>query len=86
MHRDPDNVSDLADALERQIAVQAEAAKRAISEYKKTILHETASGGVRQAETQREVEHAVNQYMQLRRRLDELRAQMTARQLSTRAG
>jgi len=86
MHLHRDNVSELADALERQIEVQAEAAKRAIREYKKTILHETSSGRLRQTETKRDVEHAVNLYMQLRRRLDELRAQMSARHLPTRAG
>jgi hypothetical protein len=82
-HLDQHSVSDLAEALERQVEAQAETAKRAIGEYKKTILHETASGGLRQSETQREVERAVNQYMQSRRRLDELRAQMSARELPT---
>jgi len=83
LHRE--NVSELAGALERQIEAQGEAAKLAIREYKKAILHETASGRDRQAVTKRDVEHAVHEYMELRRRLDELRAQMNARQLPTRA-
>lgn len=84
MHLYPDNLSELADALERQVEVQAEAAKRAIREYKKTIIHETASGG--KADTQRGVEQAVNQYIQLRKSLDELRAQLSASHLPPRAG
>jgi len=86
MQLDPDNLTSLADALERRLEAQAEAAKQAIREYKKTILQETASGAVRRMETQREVEHAVSEYMRLRRRLDELRAQTNATRLSTRAG
>lgn len=81
MQVDTDIVTDLANALERQVEVQGEAAKRAIREYKKTILHGAATGGVRQTETRRKVEQAVNQYMQLRRRLDELRVEISARQM-----
>ena len=77
MHLHSDNASELAEALERQIEVYAEAAKRAIGEYKKTILHEPAFSGVRRIEGQREVERAVSLYMQLRKRLDELRAEMS---------
>jgi len=86
MHVDAEIVTDLADALERQIEAQGEAAKRAIRGYKKTILHETASGGAHQTEKQREVEMAVNHYISLRRRLDELRVRIDARQLSTGVG
>ena len=77
MHIHRDEASE-QDALERQMEIHAEAAKRAIREYKKIILHETGSGGVRQTETRREVEQAVNQYMQLCRKLDELRTQMNS--------
>ena len=80
MRFDPEDVTELAYALERQVEAQGEEAKRAIREYKETILNGTASGSVRQIETRREVEHAVNHYMQLRRRLDELRVQMSASQ------
>lgn len=78
MHIHPDEAGEQEGALERQVEIHAEAAKRAIREYKKTILHETGSGGVRQTETRREVEQAVNQYMQLCRKLDELRTQMNS--------
>lgn len=76
MHLHPDNASELAAALERQLELDAEAAKRAIREYKRTILHEPVSG-VRRIEGQCEVERAVWRYMQLRKRLDELRAEMS---------
>ena len=68
--------SDLARALERQVEMQAEAAKRAIREYKKSILEEPAGCGNRRIERQRKVEHVVEEYIQLRRRLDEVRAEM----------
>lgn len=82
---DGDDGTAQADALERQIEAQGEAAKRAIREYKKAILHETASGSGRQTKTRRDVEVAVNRYMQLCRRLDELR-QTRARHQTFRAG
>jgi hypothetical protein len=70
----PDDVC----ALESQIQSRAEAAKRAIRAYNHLILRETASvGGEQKLERQREVAHAVNKYMQVRRRLDELRAKMS---------
>jgi len=71
-----EHVSDLAKALERQVEKQAEAAKLAIREYKKSILEEPAASGVRRIETQRQVEHVVGEYVQLRKRLDEVRAQI----------
>ncbi|HSB12611.1 MAG TPA: hypothetical protein VLM38_24185 [Blastocatellia bacterium] len=70
-----DDPSEQALALERQVEAQAEAAKRAIGEYKKTILRRAIPAGVQQVERQREVELAVTQYIRLRKRLDELRAQ-----------
>lgn len=76
MHVQPDYISDLARALERQVELQAEAAKRAIREYKKSILEEPTGGGNRRIERQRKVEHVVEEYIQLRRRLDEVRAEM----------
>ena len=83
-HRDAEDVTDLAGALERQVEAQEEAAKRAIREYKEIIRNDNASEGVRHIETRREVEHAVNRYMQLRRKLDELRLQIGASQMPTR--
>jgi hypothetical protein len=70
----PDNVF----ALESQIQIRAEAAKRAIREYNKLILNGTRSPAAGQKlERQREVAHAVSQYMQMRKKLDELRAKTT---------
>jgi hypothetical protein len=79
MRVQPELVSDLARALERQVEVQGEAAKRAIREYKKAILEEPAAGGIRRIESQRQVQHVVGEYVQLRRRLDELLAEMSTR-------
>lgn len=70
-----DDLTELAMALEREVEVQAEAAKRAIGEYKKTILQQTIPTGTQQIERQREVELAVAHYIRLRKRLDELRSQ-----------
>ena len=78
MHVQMEHVSDLAHALERQVEMQAEAAKRAIREYKQSILEESPGGGIRRIERQRHVEHVVGEYIQLRKRLDEVRAQMSA--------
>jgi hypothetical protein len=72
MRLDPDNASETARALERQLEIDAEAAKRAIRDYKKTILHKADSRGVKKIEGQREVECAVNRYMQVRKKLEEL--------------
>jgi len=68
-----DDLTELA--LEREVEVQAEAAKRAIGEYKKTILQRTIPAASQQIERQREVELTVARYIRLRKRLDELRAQ-----------
>lgn len=76
MHVQLEYVSDLARALERQVEIQAEAAKQAIREYKKSILEEPAGGTIRRVEGQRQVERVVGEYIQLRKRLDEVRAQM----------
>ena len=77
MDFDLENAANLASALERQIESQGEAAKRAIREYKKAIRRDSALQRVSQNEARCEVLHAVNQYMQLRRRLDDLRVQMS---------
>lgn len=77
LHIQMDHMSDLARALERQVEMQAEVAKRAIREYKKSILEEPGGTGNRRIERQREVEHVVGEYIQLRRRLDEVRAGMS---------
>ena len=84
MNSSPEDVTDLADSLEREIEAQGEAAKRAIREYKKTIRRESGVGGARQLETRREVEQAVSQYIQLQRELDELRARKSTTQLIPR--
>jgi hypothetical protein len=86
MHLEGDDAISLADALERQIEAQSEAAKTAIREYKKAIRSDSGSRAGRQIKTRRDVEHAVNQYMQLRRQLDELRLQMSARPVPPRVG
>ena len=65
--------NDLADALEREVEAQAEAAKQAIREYKQTICREPVSAA-QHLEQQRDVSRAVSRYIQLRRRLDELNA------------
>ena len=83
-HREADDAIDLAGALERLVEAEEEAAKRAIREYKKTIRNDNASEGARQIESRREVEQAVNRYMQLRRKLDELRLEISASQMPPR--
>lgn len=70
-----DDTNVQAAALERELEVQAEAAKQAIGEYKKAILHRT---GVHRLERQRAVELAVAQYMRLRKQLDEIRTRKKA--------
>lgn len=71
-----DNVSDVAIALEQEVELKADAAKRAISEYKKWILGEPVGSETKRIEMQREVEYVVREYIRLRKRLDELRAQI----------
>lgn len=68
----PDD-NDLTGALEREVEAQAEAAKKAIREYKQTIFCEPVSAA-QHLEQQRDVARAVSRYIQLRRRLDELHA------------
>ena len=63
-------------ALERELEVQAEAAKQAIREYKRTISGEPVSAA-RHLEQQRDVSRAVGRYIQLRRKLDELQTDTT---------
>ena len=72
----PDDVSELVRALEQRVEFQESAAKRAIREYKKSILGKTGSGGIRRLERQRDVEYAVSRYMRLCRQLDELRGRI----------
>ena len=83
-HREADDAIDLTGALEQQVDAEEEAAKRAIREYKNTIRNDNASEGARQIESRLEVEKAVNRYMQLRRKLDELRLQTNASQMPSR--
>jgi hypothetical protein len=69
-----EHMSDLARVLERRVEIQAEAAKQAIREYKKSILEAPAGDPIRRSESQRQVECVVGEYIQLRKRLDEARA------------
>lgn len=71
MRVDSDNAKETARALERQLEIEAEAAKRAIRDYKKAILQTADSRGERKIEGQREVERAVNRYMQVRKKLED---------------
>ena len=79
MHIRHDHLRDLTIALERQVEMQAQAAKRAIREYKKSLSEGTRGSGTARSERQREVTSIVNTYMQLRKRLDEVRAQEMSR-------
>ena len=81
-----ENVVDLEVALERQIEAQAEVAKLAIREYKNVIFQGICSARFPHNDKKLAVERAVNKYIQLRRRLDELRGQMKNGRLPTRAG
>jgi len=69
------DTNELTRALERQVEIQAEAAKRAIREYKKSLLDASGGVGGQRIERQREVEEVVRNYLQLRKRLDELCAE-----------
>jgi len=69
------DTNELTRALERQVEIQAEAAKRAIREYKKSLLDASGVVGGQRIERQREVEEVVRNYLQLRKRLDELCAE-----------
>jgi hypothetical protein len=80
-----ENVVDLEVALERQMEAQAEVAKLAIREYKNVIFQGICSRFPHN-DKKLAVERAVNKYIQLRRRLDELRGQMKNGRLPTRAG
>lgn len=72
------DASEPAHSLELEVEAKAEAAKRAIREYKEAILNEPISGAARRLDRQREVEDAVCQYIQLLRKLDELLALRSA--------
>jgi hypothetical protein len=72
MSAQTEQANDLTSALERQVEMQAEAAKRAIREYKKSLLEAPVVGDAQRVERQREVEKVVRNYLQLRKRLDEL--------------
>jgi hypothetical protein len=72
MRRQPDNTNDLARALKTQVDIQANLAKRAIREYKKSLLELTDPNDARRLKRQREVQDIVQNYLELRKRLDEL--------------
>ena len=74
-----EQTKDLTRALERQVEVQAEAAKRAIREYNKSLLDATGASDPKRIERQREVEIVMRNYLQLRKRLDELCAEAKRR-------
>jgi hypothetical protein len=75
MRAQVEHKDDLTTELERQVELQAEAAKRAIREYKKSLLEATGPLDARRVERQREVENVVRHYLQLRKKLDELCAE-----------
>ena len=74
-----EQTNDLTRALERQVEMQAEAAKRAIREYNKSLLKATGASDAKRIERQREVERVMRNYLQSRKRLDELCAEATRR-------
>ena len=76
----PDD-NDLTGALEREVEAQAEAAKKAIREYKQKIFCEPGLAA-QHIEQQRDVARAVSRYIQLRRRLDELHADVSTTRAS----
>ena len=76
-HREQTN--DLTQALERQVKMQAEAAKRAIREYNQSLLKATGASDAKRIERQREVERVMRTYLRLRKRLDELCAEAKRR-------
>jgi hypothetical protein len=69
------DAEEITGALERQVEMQAEAAKRAIREYKKSLLDASGAGGGQRTERQRELEEVVRNYVLLRKKLDELCAE-----------
>ncbi|HKA21519.1 MAG TPA: hypothetical protein VKN18_24795 [Blastocatellia bacterium] len=71
--------NDLTRALERQVEMQAQAAKRAIREYNKSLLETTSASKAKRIERQRELEKVMRNYLQLRKRLDELCAEAKRR-------
>jgi len=83
MHFNTDEKSEMT-ALQRQVEVLGAAAKRAIHKHNEAILRDRRKAPAGKIEMQREVERAVGNYMRLRRRLDELRAHMSAGSGSTR--
>lgn len=74
-----EQTNDLTRALERQVEMLAEAAKRAIREYNKSLLKATGASDAKRIERQREVERVMRNYLQLRKRLDELCAEAKRR-------
>ena len=74
-----EQTNDLTRALERQVEMQAEAAKRAIREYNKSLLKATGASDAKRIERQREVERVMRNYLQSRKRLDELCAEAKRR-------
>jgi len=72
MRARPDNTNDLARALRIQVDSQAEIAKRAIREYKKSLLDMSNLDDAQRLARQREVHEVVQNYLRLRKRLDEL--------------
>ena len=74
-----EQMRELASALELQVELRAEAAKRAIREYKQSIREEPGAGGARRSQGQRELKRVVEEYIQSRKRLDEIRAEISTR-------
>jgi hypothetical protein len=72
MRTQPDSTNDLARALKRQVEIQGDLAKRAIREYNKSLLELKDPNDARRLKRQREVQDIVQNYLQLRKKLDEL--------------
>jgi len=71
MPAQPD-ADEITEGLKRQVEIQAEAAKRAIREYKKSLLDANGARSGQRIERQREVEEVVRNYLLLRKKLEEL--------------
>ena len=75
MNLQPEDTITVIAVLELHARKQTEAVKQAIREYNKTLRVEPSCDRALHLERKREVERAVSQYMQIRKRLDLLQTQ-----------
>jgi hypothetical protein len=68
-------ITRLTDALERNVRQQAESAKKAIRDYKQTLLPGARFDRDCQLRKRQAVEREVSRYMLLQKKLDQIRAQ-----------